>query len=160
MRKLVYLSAVIIAAVIVGCSKSDDDSTQTAPKEVCHFDDFRKANGNPQITYGTTADGKRCRQIEYDCLADTIQAHGPAHLGGDNGLFLKLLTNFKEDEIILFETHTDKQKDSWEAQAIDLRKWTLVFDTGDTMYFDYSVEVNGPSGEVEIIKTKFQCVHL
>ena len=159
MRKLLYISAVIVAAAFIGCSKDDSDSTQTAPKEVCHFDDFRKANGNPQITYGTTADGKRCRQIEYDCLYDTIQSHGPAHLGGGT-VFLKLLTNFKEEEIIIFETHTDNPRDSWEAQAIDLRKWTLVFDTGDSMYFDYSVEVNGPSGDIEIIKTKFQCVHL
>ena len=159
MRKLLYISAVIVAVAFIGCSKDDSDSEQQQPKAVCHFDDFRRANGNPQITYGTTADGKRCRQIEYDCLKDTIQSHGPAHLGGGT-ILLKLLTNFKEDEIIIFEIHTDKQKDSWEAQAIDLRKWTLVFDTGDTMYFDYSVEVNGPSGEVEIIKTKFQCVHL
>ena len=98
MRKLLYISAVIVAAAFIGCSKDDSDSTQTTPKAVCHFDDFRRANGNPQITYGTTADGKRCRQIEYDCLYDTIQSHGPAHLGGGT-VFLKLLTNFKEEEI-------------------------------------------------------------
>ena len=51
MRKILYLSAVIIA-VAFSCSKDDSNSTQTTPKAVCHFDDFRRANGNPQITYG------------------------------------------------------------------------------------------------------------
>ena len=63
-----YLSAVIIAAAFIGCSKDDSDSEQQQTKAVCHFDDFRRANGNPQITYGTTADGKRCRQIGRICM--------------------------------------------------------------------------------------------
>ena len=119
MRKILYLTAVIVAATFFGCSKDDSDSTQTATKEVCHFDDFRRANGNPQITYGTTEDGRRCRQIEYDCLYDTIQSHGPAHIGGP---LIKLMTNFTYDEIIEFSSHrynTDRPCNSCNRLEID-----------------------------------------
>lgn len=142
-----YLSAVIIAAAFIGCSKDDSDSEQQQTKAVCHFDDFRRANGNPQITYGTTADGKRCRQIEYDCLKDTIQSHGPAHLGGGT-ILLELLTNFGESEII--ELYSESQTPT---------NWTLILDTGDRMFFEIYDERNFTDG-IKIIKTKYQCVHI
>ena len=153
MRKLLYISAVIVAVAFIGCSKDDSDSEQQQPKAVCHFDDFRRANGNPQITYGTTADGKRCRQIEYDCLKDTIQSHGPAHLGGGT-ILLKLLTNFKEDEIQIFEGHTLDG-----TPNTSFVNWYLQFFSGDAMTFDIYDERNLSDG-IKIIKTKFQCVHI
>lgn len=153
MRKILYLLTVIVAVAFIGCSKDDSDSEQQQPKAVCHFDDFRRANGNPQITYSTTADGKRCRQIEYDCIIDTIQSHGPAHLGGGTVL-LKLLTNFKESEII--ELYSESQTP---PPNLTPTNWTLIFDTGDRMFFDIYDERNFTDG-IKIIKTKFQCVHI
>lgn len=149
MRKLLF--AVIVAAAIVSCSKSDDETEQQA-KFVCHFDDFRKSNGNPPITYGTTEDGRRCRQIEYNCLYDTIQSHGPAHISGP---LIKLMTNFNYDEIIEFSSYNDAAIDP----AIPTTDWKLIFNTGDRMYFDYGIEVN-PTGEIKIVKTKYQCLHI
>ncbi len=147
MKKILF-ALIIIAAVFSGCSKSDDD---TDNKSVCHFDAFRAANGNPQITYTTTDDGKRCKQIEYDCLVDTLQPHGPAHYGSTRETLI-LMTNFSADEIVIFEGINKILGGSQYPNY-----FTVKLSDGDRLYFDYVDERNNE--RTTIIKTKYQCVH-
>ena len=73
MNKLAYLFFIVVTTITVcSCSKDDAESEQSKPR--CYFEDLRKANGNPEITY-TTEYGRQCKQIEYNMQTDTLQYH-------------------------------------------------------------------------------------
>lgn len=71
MKKLAYLFFIVFTTIAVSsCSKDDAESEPTR----CYFEDLRKANGSPEITY-TTENGRQCKQIEYNIQTDTLQYH-------------------------------------------------------------------------------------
>ena len=151
MKKLAYILFIVFATVSVSsCSKDDADEQEN---NKCRFEAFWKSNGKPEII-STKAeyDGRLCRQIEYDCIVDTMQSFGPAKLGGGTPL-IKLCTLFDEDEIIIFDATVDRP----DALPTNYR---IVFNNGDAMYFDTFIEPNIKNGNISFIRTKYQCVHL
>lgn len=157
MKKLACLIFIVVTTIAVSsCSKDDAESEQS--KSVCHFDGFRKANGNPEITY-TTADydGRQCRQIVYDCLNDTLKQHESdvVYRPDQHNILVRLLSNFREKEIDVLDTYAATPQ-----ELQNTTKWRLVLSDGDAMYIDWYDERNIESGRIIYIKTKFQCVHL
>lgn len=151
MKKLILLSF-CIGAALLGCS--DDDNQETLDKTlICRFDAFRATNGNPAVSY-TDYNGRHCRKIDYYCLTDTMQAHGPAHIGGGSPL-LKLMTIFNEDEIITFVDNRKEYINQLNDVQYSIVSYTIGFKNGDSMFVDLLDEGNADNK----LKTTFYCVH-
>ena len=143
MRKFIF--AVIICAVFGACSKSDDDSGQTASKTICYFDALRAANGMPRIS-----NSGQYKQIEYDCLLDTINTNRSIakqlpvlNPSSDTEIYFKAVfyaSCFKVDDVNTYETLNEV--------------YTVNFKNGDVLIGD----VKDTKASMKV-KVRFQCKH-
>lgn len=141
MRKLLF--AVIVAAAFVGCSK-DNDSEQSVSSN-CYFDALRVANGMPQIS-----NSGRYKQIEYDCLLDTINTNKSVTKQlptlnplSDTEIYFRAVfysSRFKVEDINTYETLNEV--------------YTVNFKNGDALIGD----VNDTKTTMKV-KVRFQCKH-
>ncbi len=141
MRKLLF--AVIVAAAFVGCSK-DNDSEQSVSSN-CYFDALRVANGMPQIS-----NSGRYKQIEYDCLLDTINTKisvtkqlPTLNPLSDTEIYFRAVfysSRFKVEDINTYETLNEV--------------YTVNFKNGDALIGD----VNDTKTTMKV-KVRFQCKH-
>lgn len=141
MRKLLF--AVIVAAAFIGCSK-DNDSEQSVSSN-CYFDALRVANGMPQIS-----NSGRYKQIEYDCLLDTINTNisvtkqlPTLNPLSDTEIYFRAVfysSRFKVEDINTYETLNEV--------------YTVNFKNGDALIGD----VNDTKTTMKV-KVRFQCKH-
>ncbi len=141
MRKILF--AVIVAAVFVGCSK-DSDSEQSVSSK-CYFDALRVANGMPQIS-----NSGRYKQIEYDCLLDTINTNvsitkqlPTLNPLSDTEIYFRAVfyaSRFQVDDVNSYETRNEV--------------YTVNFKNGDALIGD----VSDTKTTMKVI-VRFQCKH-
>jgi len=144
MRKILYLSAVIIAVAFIGCSKDDSDSEQSVSSK-CYFDALRVANGMPQIS-----NSGRYKQIEYDCLLDTINTNisvtkqlPTLNPLSDTEIYFRAVfyaSRFQVDDVNTYETKNEI--------------YTVNFKNGDALIGDVS-----DTKTTMKVKVRFQCKH-
>ena len=150
MKKLAYLFFIVFTTIAVSsCSKDDAESEPTR----CYFEDLRKANGNPEITY-TTENGKQCKQIEYNMQTDTLQYHCEESklinyiVGPKANTYLAKFLSLLDGELYRIEEYGEPH---YNYKVAILNNQSGI---GDIIYLNFGWTIN-----TENVSVKVQCFH-
>lgn len=146
MRKLVYLSAFIIAAVIVSCSKSDDDSKQQQPTNdyPCKFSIVYEKAGHPEISYVDVGMyGKPERVIDFEIVGYQSMILNPPSPQNTSVYYNQ---EIRESDFRKYQSHFTEINDKVFNGIMQNDDW-FQFDKNDTK-------------TTQSVKVSFHCIHI
>lgn len=146
MRKLVYLSAFIIAAVIVSCSKSDDDSKQQQLTNdyPCKFSIVYEKAGHPEISYVDVGMyGKPERVIDFEIVGYQSMILNPPSPQNTSVYYNQ---EIRESDFRKYQSHFTEINDKVFNGIMQNDDW-FQFDKNDTK-------------TTQSVKVSFHCIHI
>lgn len=150
MRKLVYLSAIIITAAFIGCSKDDSDNEQQTNDFPCKFNIVYNKAGKPEIrTVQSGRYGKSERVIEFE-IADYQEMILNAPSPQNTSVYYN--QEIRESDFRQYQSHFTSLGN---LSATSEKMFIGIMQNDDYFMFD-----KNDTKATQSVKVSFHCIHV
>ena len=150
MRKLMYLSAVIIAAAFIGCSKDDSDKEQQTNDFPCKFNVVYEKAGKPEIrTVQSGRYGKPERVIDFEIVGYQSMILNPPSPQNTSVYYNQ---EIKESDFRKYQSHFTSLGN---LSATSEKMFIGIMQNDDYFMFD-----KNDTKATQSVKVSFHCIHV